>query len=166
MIYTVADDAVTKAFQNLGNEWAVLAAGDENRSNAMTISWGSLGFIWQRPVITVLVRPQRHTHLFTEEFENLSVCFFDRSHRKALAVMGAESGRDKDKAALAGLTPTFHYGAPSFEEAYLTVAARKLYRGRFEPQGFLAPEIDEEFYPEKDYHTIYYAELLKAYGKR
>ena len=164
MSFAIADDAVTKAFQNLGKDWALLAAGDAKHFNAMTISWGSLGFIWQRPVGTVLVRPPRYTHKFMDEFERFSVSFYDEKYRKALNIMGTQSGRDTDKVALSGLTPVFVDGIPTFKEAYLTVIVRKIYRGQMESAGFLVPPIDEEFYPEKDYHTVYHAELVKTVG--
>lgn len=162
MAFAVANDAVTKAFQNLGNDWALIAAGNENDFNAMTISWGSLGFIWQRPIITAMVRPQRHTYKFTEKFETFSISFFNESHRKAMTIMGTKSGRDQDKIKLAGLTPTFIDGVPAFKEAYLTAIARKLYRGKFEQAGFLDQKVIDEWYPEKDFHTVYYAELIKV----
>jgi flavin reductase (DIM6/NTAB) family NADH-FMN oxidoreductase RutF len=165
MSFAIADDAVTRAFQNLGNEWALLAAGDAKQFNAMTISWGSLGFIWQRPIVTVLVRPPRYTHRFVDEFERFSVSFYDRKYRKALNVMGTQSGRDTDKIAQSGLTPEFIDGVPTFKEAYLTVIARKIYRGQMEQSGFIAPSFSAEFYPEKDYHTVYFAELVKTVGK-
>lgn len=161
MAHPIATDAVTRAFQTIGNEWALLAAGDEARFNAMTISWGSLGFIWQRPIVTVLVRPPRFTHQFTETFETFSVSFY-KGHRRALSIMGNQSGRDGDKVAAAGLTPQFIDGVPTFKQAYLTVIARKLYRGELTAPGFLDPSIDADFYPEKDYHTFYHAEILKV----
>lgn len=162
MPFAIAKDAVTRAFQNLGNEWALLAAGDEKKSNAMTVSWGSLGFIWQRPVVMVMVRPQRYTYEFTEAEEMFSVSFYERKHRRALSVMGTKSGRDGDKVAEAGLTPCLIDGVPGFEEAYLTVIARKLYRGKLEEAGFLSKAVDAEFYPEKDYHTLYFGELVRV----
>jgi flavin reductase (DIM6/NTAB) family NADH-FMN oxidoreductase RutF len=139
-----------------------LTAGDAKHFNAMTISWGSLGFIWQRPVVTVLVRPPRYTHEFMDEFESFSVSFYDKKYRKALNILGTKSGRDTDKIALSELTPTFVDGVPTFKEAYLTVIARKIYRGQLESVGFLVPSVDTEFYPEKDYHTVYFAELVKT----
>jgi flavin reductase (DIM6/NTAB) family NADH-FMN oxidoreductase RutF len=166
MPFSIADDEVSKAFQNIGNEWALLSVGDEKHFNAMTISWGSLGFIWQRPVITVLVRPQRYTHEFMDEFENFSVSFFDRNYRHALNILGTQSGRDTDKTALSGLTPAIVDGVPTFKGAYLTVIAHKIYRGQLESTGFLVPTVDEEFYPKKDYHTVYYAELVQTVGKK
>jgi flavin reductase (DIM6/NTAB) family NADH-FMN oxidoreductase RutF len=162
MPFAIADDAVTKAFQNIGNEWALLTAGDAEHFNTMTIGWGSVGFIWQRPVITVLVRPPRYTHEFMDKVERFSVSFYDHKYRKALTILGSKSGRDTDKIALSGLTPEFIDGVPTFKEARLTVIARKIYRGQLESAGFLVPQVDAEMYPEKDYHTVYFAELVKT----
>jgi flavin reductase (DIM6/NTAB) family NADH-FMN oxidoreductase RutF len=164
MPFSIADDAVTKAFQNIGNEWALLSVGDKKHFNTMTISWGSLGFIWQRPVITALVRPPRYTHEFMDEFEKFSVSFYDRKYRKALNILGTQSGRDTNKIALSGLTPVFVDDVPTFKESYLTVIARTIYRGQLESAGFLVPAVDAEFYPKKDYHTVYFAELVKTVG--
>jgi flavin reductase (DIM6/NTAB) family NADH-FMN oxidoreductase RutF len=166
MPFAIADNAVTRAFQNIGNEWALLTAGDAEHFNAMTIGWGSVGFIWQRPVITVLVRPPRYTHEFMDKFERFSVSFYDHKYRKALTILGSKSGRDTGKIALSGLTPEFVDGVPTFKEANLTVIARKIYRGQLESAGFLVPSVDAEFYPEKDYHTVYFAELVKTVEKK
>jgi flavin reductase (DIM6/NTAB) family NADH-FMN oxidoreductase RutF len=162
MPLAIADNAVNKAFQNIGNEWALLTAGDAEHFNTMTIAWGSVGFIWQRPVVTVLVRLSRYTHKFMDEFERFSVSFYDQKYRNALAILGSKSGRDTDKIAQSGLTPDFVDGVPTFKQAYLTVIARKIYRGQIESAGFLVPAMDAELYPEKDYHTVYFAELLKT----
>lgn len=40
MPLAIADNAVTKAFQNIGNEWALLTAGDAEHFNTMTTSDG------------------------------------------------------------------------------------------------------------------------------
>ena len=162
MPFAIPDNAVTRAFQNIGNEWALLTAGDAEHFNTMTIGWGSVGFIWQRPVVTVLVRPPRYTHEFMDKFERFSVSFYDHKYRKALTILGGKSGRDTDKIALSGLTPEFVDGVPTFKEANLTVIARKIYRGQLDCAVFLVPSVDAEFYPEKDYHTVYFAELLKT----
>ena len=163
MTYPIASDAVTKAFQNLGNEWALVAFGEENHFNAITVSWGSLGFIWKRPIVTVMVRPQRYTWDFSEKYRNFSVSFYRPEYHNALSVMGSLSGRDTDKIAQAGLTPVFVGGVPTFKEAYLTVTARTVYRGQLEESGFRESSFCEEYYPQKDYHTLYHGELLHTY---
>jgi flavin reductase (DIM6/NTAB) family NADH-FMN oxidoreductase RutF len=143
-----------------------LTAGDAEHFNTMTIGWGTVGFIWQRPVVTVLVRPPRYTHEFMDKFERFSVSFYDKKYRKALNLLGGKSGRDTDKIALSGLTPVFVDGVPTFKEAHLTVVARKIYRGQLESAGFLVPSVDAEFYPKKDYHTVYFAEVVKTVEKK
>ena len=47
-------------------KWALLTAGDKEKFNTMTVSWGGLGTIWGKPVATVYVRKSRYTHEFME----------------------------------------------------------------------------------------------------
>jgi hypothetical protein len=35
----------------------------------------------------------------------------------------------------------------------------------FSGHGFLVPTVDEEFYPKKDYYTVYYAERCRRSGR-
>ena len=53
-------------FKQFDKKWALLTAGTENRFNTMTISWGGLGTIWNKPVATVYVRESRYTHGFMD----------------------------------------------------------------------------------------------------
>ena len=47
---------------------ALLATVDnEGRPNVMTISWGSLGNIWHKPIFTALVRSSRHSYTCLEQ---------------------------------------------------------------------------------------------------
>ena len=34
-------------FTMLSKDWAVLTAGDEKKTNSMTISWGGVGVLWR-----------------------------------------------------------------------------------------------------------------------
>ena len=72
----------------------------------MTISWGSLGVMWGRPFVQVVVRPQRYTFEFMERYQTFTLCAFPRQYHQALSLLGTKSGRDGDKIAEAGLTPT------------------------------------------------------------
>jgi len=79
--------------------------------------------------------------------------------------MGSKSGRDGDKIAEAGLTPIASsvVAAPAFDEAELIIECRKVYRQIMDPAGFLDAEIDTN-YPAKDYHTIYFGEIVAVQG--
>ena len=42
----------------------LLAAGDKEKSNAMTIGWGGIGTLWGRTALTVYVAEKRYTKEF------------------------------------------------------------------------------------------------------
>ena len=161
---SIVDAAVVEAFADLEKRWALLTAGNRTRFNTMVINWGALGYIWNRPVMTILVRPNRYTYEFIEKSDTFTVSFYDRQYRKALGVCGTKSGRDIDKVKETGFTPIFIDEAPSFAEADLTIVGKKLFRTEITRDNFLDASLDK-FYPEKDYHTLYQAEIVKVVKK-
>lgn len=114
-------------FTKFDQDWALLTAGSREHFNGMTISWGSLGTIWHKSIITVYVRPDRYTWQFLRDNDVFTVSFYPESCRKALTLMGTLSGRDGDKVAVAGLTPRFLPEGVTFEEAAETFVCRKIY---------------------------------------
>jgi flavin reductase (DIM6/NTAB) family NADH-FMN oxidoreductase RutF len=63
-------------FRLIGKEWMLITAPDESKEsgvNAMTASWGGLGVLWNTPVATIYVRPQRHTYSLLENNERISL---------------------------------------------------------------------------------------------
>lgn len=167
-----AVDAVIKPFSAYAEHGVLVSAGygtERGEWNTMTASWALMGYLWNRPVAVLFIRPQRHTAVFAEEEDYLSVSFLDpqdEKMREALKICGTVSGRDEDKAAAAGLTPVLHDGtAIGFEEALLTVSCRKLYRSQFDMDLFLDPQVIIDCYPKKDFHYVYVCELRDAYVK-
>ena len=149
-------------------QWLLLTCGDfaSGDFNTMTVGWGALGTMWQKPFAQIVVRPGRYTHEFTERFDHFTLSAFPERYRKALTLLGTKSGRDGDKISAAGLTPvaSSQVASPGFAEAELILECRKVYRQVMDPAGFLDPTIDKN-YPIKDYHTIYYGEILAALGE-
>ena len=91
-------------FTTIGTEWMLLTAGNEDKHNTMTVSWGGLGVLWRKNVTYVLVRPQRYTMEFMDREEYYSLCVFDETYKPALKLCGTKSGRDIDKDKETGLT--------------------------------------------------------------
>ena len=89
----------------IGKDWMLVTAGRPGDYNTMTASWGGAGFLWNKPVVFVFVRHERHTYGFMEREDVFTLSFFDEKYRKALSLCGTKSGRDTDKAAETGLTP-------------------------------------------------------------
>jgi flavin reductase (DIM6/NTAB) family NADH-FMN oxidoreductase RutF len=160
-------DLVLPPYRQWEKGWFALASGDfaAHNFNAMTISWGSLGIMWNRPFVQVVVRPTRFTFRFTEEFDTFTVCAFSEQYRKALNILGSKSGRDGDKIAESGLSPvaSAHISAPAFAEAELILECRKIYSDKFDPAGFADPSIDRN-YSGGDYHRVYFGEVLRIFG--
>ena len=115
-------------FEKFNSGWALLAAGPAEHCNAMTISWGSMGTIWGKPVITVYIRPDRYTFGFLKDNGTFKVSFHSEEYRDALMQMGRLSGRDGDKAAAAHLTvKPLDGGCVTFAEAAETFVCKKIY---------------------------------------
>ena len=145
----------------LSDEWPLLTAGNkESGFNTMTIAWGHIGFIWNKPTFVAYVRPQRYTYEFMNSNDMFTVSVLPSDFKEALAYLGRVSGRDEDKVAKAGVTPVFDKDTTYFQEARLALVCRKLYQAPIIENGFVDRDLMEKVYPEKDYHTMYVGEIL------
>jgi len=148
------------------NRWLLLACGDYagGQYNAMTISWGSAGVMWNKPFVMVVVRPTRYTYEFMERFDTFTLSAFPPRLKPALDLLGTRSGREGNKIQDSGLTPTAcsRIAAPAFAEAELILECRKTYFDDFQPEHFLAGYIPPNY--DQDYHRMYFGEILAAQG--
>jgi flavin reductase (DIM6/NTAB) family NADH-FMN oxidoreductase RutF len=155
----IADNAV-KLFND---DWMALAAGREGDMNAMTISWGSLGELWNKPVVTVYVSPDRYTDSFMERNDYFTVTAFAEEHRPKLLHIGSHSGRDGDKLKDAGLAVEYTpRGNPMFTDGRLMIECRKIYSDQFD-----ASRLDsatKAFYAKgTSIHNMYIGEIVNVW---
>ena len=152
-------------FKLIGGDWALVTSGSEESFNTMTISWGGVGIMWNKPVTFSFIRPQRYTYEFIEKNGFFTMSFFDESYRKALAFCGSKSGRDVDKVKETGLTPAFtEDGVPYFAEAKLVLVCKKLYAQDLNEQS-IVEDFVKDSYNGDDYHRMYVSEIVKALTK-
>ena len=152
-------------FAAIGDQWMLITAGTADKCNTMTASWGGVGVLWGKPVATAYIRPQRYTKQFVDEQEYFTLSFLPESQRGNLSYCGRVSGRDEDKIVHCGFTvETAECGAPYFAEAETVLVCRKLYRQRIDPADFIDGDVDR-WYPKKDYHDMYIAEIVEAYQR-
>ena len=149
-------------FDKIGKEWYLITAGNLEHYNTMTASWGTMGIFWGKPVVNSFLRPQRYTLEFVEQNDLFTISFYGEEYRKALQYCGAHSGREVDKAKECGLTPVELDSTVAFEEAALVLVCRKLYVYDLKPEEMIDKSI-EKWYPEKDYHRCFFAEIVKVY---
>ena len=152
-------------FSLIGDQWMLITAGNGEKCNTMTASWGGLGILWGAPVATCYVRPQRYTKQFLDHEEYFTLTVFGEEWRKALTLCGTKSGRDVDKVKECGFTvKTAACGAPYFEEAELVLVCRKRFAQDFDPAN-IPEDVKEKQYPNQDYHTMYIGEIVEVLSK-
>lgn len=146
----------------IGKEWALLTAGNKDGYNTMTVSWGQIGELWNKPTTVVYIRPQRYTKEFVDREETFTISVLGEDYRKALNYCGTVSGKGIDKITEAGLTPYFVDGTAGIQEADMIMVCKKMYHDTIKPECFDETENDTKWYPQKDYHTMYIAEIQKV----
>lgn len=157
----------------IGNDWTLVTSGvlpktpDEHHTwNTMTASWGGMGFLWNKNVAFVFVRPQRYTFEFTQKFDKLTLSFFPETYRRALEFCGTKSGRDYDKAAETGLTAVqTPNGSVAFEQARIILDCTKLYADDIRAERFIDTKVISQQYPKHDFHRMYVCEINGVWVK-
>ena len=153
------------AIDLIGTQWMLVTAGHAQGFNTTTASRGGIGWLWNKPVAFVFVRPERYTHEFIEQNERLTLSCYTEAYRKALHPCGPKSGRDPDKVAPTALTPVpLESGAMTFAEAQLPIEGRKLFKAPMQESHFLDAEILERWYgAHGGLHDVYVVEIENVY---
>ena len=153
--------------RQIASDWMLVTAGDKHKFNTMTANWGGVGYLWNKHVVFVFVRPERYTYQFIENSRGFTLSFFKEKYRDALNLCGSKSGRDCDKVAEASLTPHFtELGYPAFREARLVLECRKLYAETLSKSSFVDEEPLKIHYSTKGgIHKMYIAEIVKVWVK-
>lgn len=157
-------DLKENPFDLIGNQWMLITAGNREKINTMTASWGGLGILWGKPVATCYIRPQRYTKEFVDANETLSLTMYPSQYREKLSYLGKVSGRDEPKIEKAELTPLFDGDTPYFEEAKLVLLCRKLYLQYLKPECFLDSALNARHY-NNDHHAMVICEIEKVLTK-
>jgi len=137
-------------------------AGDE--LNTMTIGWALIGVIWMKPVLMVAVRNSRHTFSIIEKASDFSVSLpLGNDMKDNLMFCGTKSGKNVDKFKEYGLIPLAPQKiiSPVLKAAGIHMECKICYKTPMNP-AFLDPDL-EKLYPAKDYHTLYFGEIMACY---
>jgi len=162
---------VVEDFTDNGFQWfrdaQLLCAGNEAKSNAMTIGWGGIGTLCGRPSMTVYVAEKRYTKEFMDSVAFFTVMSFDVKDSKVLTYMGSKSGRDGDKAQALGLHKAYtSNGTPYYTEASMVIECKIMYVAPFDPKGFKS-DVPKKMYSNfpAGIHTMYIGEVVNAWKK-
>lgn len=159
------DENFPKLCEALEGSGAFLVVESGGKVNAMTIGWAQAGVIWGQPIMTVLVRPSRHTHSMLEGAKGFTVCVPRRGElKKELAFCGAMSGREHDKIKVCNFTVKSGPSGLKYIDGCAQVYFCEAY-GRTEMKGgTVAGPALKKYYQDGDLHTVYFGRILKAEG--
>ena len=153
-------------FTKIGKDWMLITAKYNDKINTMTASWGGFGFMWGKNVSYVVIRPQRYTKEFIDNSDYFSLCFFTDEYKKTLSYLGTVSGRDENKIEKSDLNIIQYNDIPIFKESNLAFVCKKLYRQDLKYTSFIEKDIDNLWYKNKDYHTLYISEITNIFEKQ
>lgn len=154
------------AAQLIGKQWMLISAGTPGQFNCMTASWGGLGYLWNRPVAFVFVRPNRHTYGFIEREGKLTLSFMPETYREDLVFCGRNSGRDVDKMAQTSLKPlATDNGGVGMADADVLLECRVMYKELMSQEAFADwGEVSPVFYAEDNpLHTLLICEITATH---
>lgn len=117
----------------------LVAAGDKDKFNMMTASWGFAGEMWGNDCMAAVIRPQRYTMEFINNSDYFTLSFYG-DNKDIHKICGSKSGRDTDKVKLTGLTPVFSDNTVYFEEARLVIVCKKQYVQQMKEECFTDKE--------------------------
>lgn len=152
-------------FTKIGKEWALVTAGNKQKCNTMTVSWGGLGVIWGKNVVYIFVRDSRYTKEFIDNGDFFSLSFFDKAYKEALSYCGVNSGRNEDKWEKSDLTPAFRHSIPYPDEANLVFLCKKMAAVPMPEETFTDNSVMGTWYKDNDMHTMYVGEIIEVMAR-
>jgi len=131
--------------------------------NTMTIGWATIGIVWQKPILMVAVRDSRYTFTIIEKADDFTVSVPSKNMTDEIRVCGTKSGRDMDKFKECELTikDSQTILSPIINVPGIHFECKIAFKSAMDPT-FLTDEY-EKLYPEKDYHTLYFGQILDCY---
>lgn len=148
---------------------ALLSVSAEGKFNCMTISWGTLGIEWNKPIFTTFVRQSRYSKEFLDKNGEFTVCIpYNGEPLEILKGCGVKSGRDTDKAKEYGLqlVKGVSVSSPAIKQLPLTLECKLIYVQKQDEKAMPA-EVLDKCYPidngSRDIHTAYVGEIVNAY---
>ncbi|MBC7257156.1 MAG: flavin reductase family protein [Chloroflexi bacterium] len=155
-----------KTLALLSNPGLLLASTKRSgASNVMTIGWGTVGIIWGRPCFVVLVRPSRYTYEFIEDSKVFTVNVPTEALREWVGFCGSRSGRQVDKFSAYGISVSRGQTveAITIDPCPMVYECRVIHYNDVIPS-HLDPAVEAASYGGKDYHRLYYGEILGVFA--
>ncbi len=150
----------------LSQDWMLITAGNKDKFNMMTASWGGFGVLYNKPVVFCFINPARYTYKVIEtQGDTFTITFYTEMYRDALNYCGTKSGKDEDKVKGSGLTPVqMPTGGMAFEQAWMIIECKKLVSQSLLPDSINNSEVKSNWL-DKPMHKMYIGEIVNVWVK-
>ncbi len=153
-------------FEKIGKDWMLVTAEKSGKPNTMTASWGGFGVMWGKNVAYIVVRESRYTKEMIDGSDTFSLSFLNhKEYKSTLKYLGVISGREEDKIRNARLHVDYSNQTPYIDEASMVIICKKMFAQPVAPENFTDASIDETWYKDKNYHTLYIGEIVEILAR-
>lgn len=133
--------------------------------NIMSTHWGTMGTFWNKDVFVLPVRQSKLSHQIIDETKSFAISVPIKDMRKEIMACDHMSGYDINKFEKLHLHPARAKRIPTYtiSECGLFFECKVIYAADMEASQ-LCGELYNEMYDGKDFHTMYFAEIIDVYG--
>jgi len=159
-------------FKLIGEDFAVLTAGDSSFYNSMVAGWGGWGIIFGKPSTFLMLRSNRYTLEIMRKKQSYTMAFFDEEYKGDVMEFGKQSGRDSDAKMkntklTAVQTPS---GNMTFKEAKLIIECKLVQVTTVSPDDFYTEEskkfVTDAYAEVKGYHKVVFGEITGVWVRK
>jgi len=162
---TIKDSHISTINKALREQGLFVTMG-KNPPNLMSTHWGSIGYIWNKWIFVLPVRYNKLSHDIIDETKEFSVSIPYKDLRDYIMKLDTISGRTHDKFSELHLHPVKSRTIDSFVvgDCDLHLECKVVYTGNMGNQD-LNQKLKDEMYSSKNFHTMYFAEIVDIYEK-
>eukprot|EP00831_Metopus_contortus_P056979 TRINITY_DN4940_c0_g1_i3.p1 TRINITY_DN4940_c0_g1~~TRINITY_DN4940_c0_g1_i3.p1 ORF type:complete len:276 (+),score=56.57 TRINITY_DN4940_c0_g1_i3:22-849(+) len=158
-------EGLENVMDNLYKGGAFLTTSNGTKNNTMTISWGSVGYMWGKPMFMALVRTSRYSNeLLRDGFEYTISIPFNKEMSQALSICGTKSGKefDKEKEANIKFTASKKVSVPVVDGCDQYFECRIVFKQEMDLNN-LDEGIRMACYEKDAKHILYFGEIVEQY---
>lgn len=136
-----------------------------NPPNLMTLGWGAIGNIWNKPVLITPIRYTRYTCDLLEKHHEFAVSVPRKDLSSSLLRCSQMTGRNADKFKELHLHPTRAKAIDTYivADCGLHMECKVLYKAGMEGSNIVEEKLKKQFYTAKNFHTFFFSEIVEVY---
>ncbi|MDH6356608.1 flavin reductase [Parabacteroides sp. PF5-9] len=166
-----AEDLTDNVFKLVGKDYTVITAGNAERYNSMTASFGGWGQLFSKPTTWCFLRANRYTLEVIREENSYTMSYFADEYKDQVLFFGSKTGKDTDKMKETTLTMVqTPSGNISYKQARLIIECKLTELTTVKPDDFYTQEgkdfVTEAYEEVKDYHKLVFGEITNVWVKR